>query len=131
MAENLRAPIVDALTAALPADEWKIIGYASMPERVDQRTVAVWAATIEPSTRLKRGQYAVGVQLKVATPHQDVAKADDDLDGALLDVLDVLLGLRAVSFESAERTTNDAKTQHTWDITVSQILVATPESPED
>ncbi len=130
MATSLRAAVVDALTAALPGDEWKIIGYADMPERVERRTVAVWASAIQPSERLKKGQYAVTVQLEIATPHQDIAKADDDLDDALLAVLPVLFEL-GVAFERAERTTNEAKTQHAWNVTVSQILIVTPESPED
>ena len=128
---NLRSAVVDALTAALPANEWAIVGYADMPTRVEKRTVAVWASRIEPSTRLKGGQYALEVQLEVATPHQDITKADDDLDGAVLDVLDVLFGMSSVVLNQAERTTNEAKTAHAWNITVSQILIATPESPED
>lgn len=131
MATNLRATVVNALTAALPADEWAIVGYADMPTRVERRTVAVWASRIEPSTRLKRGHYDLEVQLEVATPHQDIAKADDDLDGAVLAVLDVLLGMPEVTFGQAERTTNETKTAHAWNVTVQQILTATPESPED
>lgn len=131
MAENLRAPIVDALTAGLPADDWAIIGYPDSPERVEKRTVAVWAARIVPAPRLKGGQYVLEMTLEVTTPHQDVRQADDDLDGALLAVLDVLFAMPAIVFTSAERTTNDAKTSHSWTVRVEQILTATPESPED
>lgn len=128
---NLRGEVVAALTAGLPAGEWVIVGYADAPTRIEKRTAVVWAATIEPSARLKKGQYALQLQVEVATPHQDVAKADDDLDGAVLDVLDVLLAMPSISFERAERMTNDAKTAHGWAITVQQILTATPDTPED
>lgn len=131
MADNLRALIVDALTAALPADEWVIVGYADMPTRIEKRTVAVWASQIEPTQRLKPGQYALEVRLEVTTPHQDVRKADDDLDGAVLAVLDVLFAQPAVIFNRAERITNDEKTAHAWAVYVQQILTATTESPED
>lgn len=132
MAEpNLRGPLVAALTAALPADEWTIIGYPDAPERVERRTVAVWAATIQPAPRLKAGQFVLAMSLEVLTPHQDVRQADDDLDGALLAVLDVLLAQPSIVFTSAERTTNNAKTAHAWSIRVEQILTVTPESPED
>jgi hypothetical protein len=125
---SLRAQLVDALTAALPVSEWAIVGYADIPARIEKRTVVVWAAQIEP-VRLKAGQYSLEMQVRVITPHQDVEKADDDLDGALLAVLDILLGLRGVTFDSAERQADNG--QHWWAITTHYGLAVTPETPED
>lgn len=126
---NLRAPIVAALTESLPADEWVIIGFPDTPTRIAKRTVAVWAATIEPAPRLKAGHFAVEMTLEVTTASQDVRKADDDLDGAVLAVLDVLLAMPSIVFVRAERTTNDDKTQHSWTVTVQQVLTAIPTAP--
>lgn len=123
---NLRQDIVDALTAGLPAGEWKIIGYPSTPTRVEKRTAAVWTSQITPQTGLGSA-YDLEQKIEVTTPYESVENADDDLDGALLELLSVLWAMRSITFTSAERTVSQEGTQHSWTVTVHNILTAVPE----
>ena len=59
--------------------------------------------------------------------HQDPARADDDLDDALGDVLDVLWTTSGVLFESATRTSINNDTVQAWTLTVTAVITATQE----
>ena len=124
MALNLRALVVDALKNGLPTG-WKVIGHPDVPDRASGRTACVWTTSIKPQPAAP-STYEVTLTVAVLTPHQDARKADDDLDPALFEVLEVLWGVDQLVFDGAERSTYGSTTP-AWDITVRTAFTATPE----
>lgn len=125
---DLRSQVVAPLKAGLPEANYKVEGYpSSVPVRPTKRTVCVWTTDIRPLQQAP-SQYEVDCTVLVVTPHQDPAKADDDLDAALSDVLTILwTDAPGVRFVSATRTSFNDDTVQAWNVSVITNITTTEE----
>lgn len=124
---NLRSVVTDALNdpdSGLDLTKYKVMGYPGTPTRPTKRTVSVWPVTITPLPQAP-SQYRVELTVVVLSSHQDPTKAEDDLDEALADVLDVLWSAPGVMFESATRTSFKEDTVQAWSLTFAAVITAT------
>ena len=120
---NLRAIVAEPLAAAL-GDGWTVIGHPDLPVRPSGHVVGVYTTDLKPLPSAP-SSYEATLVVVVLTDSQDPRKADDDLDPALLEVLQVIWTIPDVVFESAQRVTRGDS--HCWDITVRTAFTATPE----
>lgn len=100
MSTPARKQLVADLKAALPR-EYAVIGYPS--DRVTRRTVAVWQETVTKTEQFGPPRLQVALAVWILTGQEDPAKADDELDAALLDVLTAMQPLTWVDWQTAER----------------------------
>jgi hypothetical protein len=113
---SYRQDVVDQIAPLLP-DEWTVLPYSDEPDVLDRPTVMVTAVAIDPS-RLA-SHYDVTMHVYVLVPNRDdVAIDSDDVDDAVLETLDALLRLKAVTQGSAERATFQGGSP-CWDITIT------------
>lgn len=126
---NLRGIITDALRdpdTGLDPSKYAVGGYPGVPTRPSKRTVSVWPVELSPLPQAP-SQYRAQLTVLVITPLQDPAKADDDLDEALGDVLDVMWATNGVLFDSATRTSFNEDTVQAWSLGFTVNIIATPE----
>ena len=120
---SYRQDVVDQIDPLLPA-EWTILPYSDEPDVLDRPTVMVTATDINPS-RLA-SQYDVTMHVYVLIPNRDdVALDSDDVDDAVLETLDALLRMRAVTQGNATRATFQGG-HPCWDITITITATVAP-----
>ena len=120
---SYRQDVVDQIAPMLP-DEWTILPYSDEPDVLDRPTVMVTATDIDPA-RLA-SHYDVTMHVYVLTPNRDdVALDSDDVDDAVLETLDALLQMKAVTQGNANRATFQGN-HPCWDITITITAIVTP-----
>lgn len=126
---NLRSIVTEALRdpdSGLDLSKYVVMGYPGSPSRPSKRTVSVWPVTLTPLPQAP-SQYKVELTVLILSAYQDPAKADDDLDEALADVLDVLWSAPGVMFDTATRTSFNDDTVQAWSLTFNAVITATEE----
>ena len=120
---SYRQDVVDQIAPMLP-DEWTILPYSDEPDVLDRPTVMVTATDIDPA-RLA-SHYDVTMHVYVLTPNRDdVALDSDDVDDAVLETLDALLQMKAVTQGNANRATFQGG-HPCWDITITITATVEP-----
>lgn len=122
---SLRSELTTLLTDGLPAV--KVIGYPAGLDAVTKRTLALWATDLTHLDAAPNGHYRVEFTVQLFSQYPDPARADDDLDGFLTDVLEVLWPSRRYVLERAERTTSQSDALQSWTLTVHAGLTITEE----
>ena len=104
---SVRTDLVDALTAALPVDVYRVTGSPSVPDMIKADTfdVRAWASKFTPGPG--SGQVQIDLTVWVLTPLQSPGPTDDALDGASDEVMAVLYELPWLSAPTAERGVMD------------------------
>lgn len=134
--ESARTVLAEALAEGLPetytdpsgrALTYRVTGFQRQLDRVDSRTLMVWQDRLTPQG-IGTDRAAVTLTVWVLTPFDTSPAADDDLDDALLDVLNVLHGRRDFVWTDAERGVL-ADTWHGYKLTVRAggHIIRTPE----
>ena len=120
---SYRQDVVDQIAPMLP-DEWTVLPYSDEPDVLDRPTVMVTATDIDPA-RLA-SQYDVTMHVYVLIPNRDdVALDSDDVDDAVLETLDALLQMKAVTQGNASRVTFQGG-HPCWDITITITATVEP-----
>lgn len=120
----LHQQLVDTLTDQLGTG-YSVLSYP--PDAPPGRAVAVWTTNVTPGQGALAGQYVAEFTVELYTRHTDPEQAESDLAASLEAVLDVLWRHDSYVLTRAERTTNEARTQHQWTLTVVGGLEITPE----
>lgn len=117
---SARTELAAALKRQLPAN-WAISGRAQTPDTVVRPTVIVQTERLErPTTARLHAFVAVHLAVWVLVAADDAEKADDALDAAATNVIDVIDRLASFDWTSAERGTLDAF--HSFKISVQALL---------
>lgn len=123
MSDSVRSYLVDELTP-LVNQGWRIIREQRMPETIDTITVVLKHSRIEKLPEAPMGALRNEVVLTVADPHEDIAKAEDALDDAVVDLLSVIDKHDSINWTEARKAkVNDNILG--WDITLTVITTAT------
>ena len=120
---SYRQDVVDQIAPLLPL-EWDVLPWSDEPDVLDHPIVMVTATDIDPH-RLA-SQYDITMHVYVLIPnHDDVAVDSDEVDDAVLETLDALLHMRAVTQGNATRATFQGG-HPCWDITITITATVTP-----
>lgn len=99
---------------------WKVIPEQRMPDTIKSTTVVLKHLSIEKLAEAPAGHLRNEVVLTVATPHEDIAKAENALDDAVVKLLSTLDGHKTINWASAKKAqVTDAYLG--WDITLTVI----------
>lgn len=100
---TLRAQIVDTLKLSLPR-HWRFITSEGMPDRIDVPTVTVRQYEIEKLPQAPTGAYRYNFTVQLLSPVTDTAKAEDQLDELLPELLLALDDIPYVLWTTATKT---------------------------
>lgn len=121
---SVRTDLATALATAL-GDDYRVVGWQHGIDRVPKRTVMVWVDALTP-VGISSDNLKVDLALWVLTPSEDTPTADDDLDDALLDVIEALRPLTAFTWTRAQRGVYEDRF-HGYQLTISAAGRVTPE----
>lgn len=117
-----------AAELALPAD-WAVIPEQRFPETIAKTTVVLQHTRIEKLPEAPIGHLRHTIELSVIDPRQDIAKAEDALDDALVTLIQSLDGHPAINWTGAEKTMH-RDTYVAWNLTLT-VITSTPEPDEE
>jgi len=118
-ANTVRSDLADLLTPKLPAD-WKIIPNQTVPETLHTVTVVLKHYKLEKLPEAPQRHLSNSFTLTVASPLTTIAKAEDDLDDAVLELVTTIDTLSSVDWTDATKVlVNDSYIG--WDISLTVI----------
>lgn len=123
---TLHAQLVQTLRDGLGLG-YTVLDFPTGTDAPTGRTVNVWTTTLAPGEGAMAGRFQVDYVLELTTRYTDPTMAEADLGASLADVLDVLWRSETYVLTKADRMTNEARTLHTWQLTVVGGLEITPE----
>ena len=118
MSDSVRAFILEQL--ALP-DEWRQIPEQHVPEVIDRETVVVKHTRIEKLPEAPVGHLRHEVILAVFIPNRDLARAEDRLDEAVLELLQAIDGHAQINWREAEKVVSSGNQYPGWELSLTVI----------
>lgn len=106
--QHPRKQLAGLLTTALPAT-WRVVAAKRSIDPPVKTTVVVKQLGVDKPPQLPRGARTIRFVLTLISRHTDPDKAEDDLDSALPDLLDVLDQVRNLTWTSSDYVLVDDK----------------------
>lgn len=126
--DKIRAYVIGEAVAALPAT-WDVKSGLAPITTISKRTVFVDYKELEPLPEAPIGQALCVMTLAFVSPHEDLAKAEDDADSCVVDlVLAFDAHERIVWRRAAKRAINE--TYLGWLVEVG-VIAATVKTPPE
>lgn len=127
MSHSTARAYLDEVFAPLLPEEWKWIPYQRNLDALESVTVVWKQSTLSRLREAPIGTVLVEGTITILSPHQDVERAEEDLDEAVLDLVLAIDSLPALAWSGATKVSlND--TFFGYDLTVSTTVTA-PTSP--
>lgn len=120
----LRDPLVQALKAGLPGTY--TVWDDDLPGTLTKRSVAVFTRNLKALPEAPIASYALTLSVLVVSPLEDPAKAEDQRDSMLLDVLGALWDADGVLVDECRvadySPSSDGPTYLVWEIDTTSIV---------
>ena len=124
MSTSGRKVLSDALKVSLPG--WLVLSTARSLDNVSKNTCVLWTAKRKRDEQIQMSLLTDEIELWVFVPTDNVDKIEDDLDDALLEVMEALEQNNAFAWQEAERGVLADKFSG-WHLTVTCINNVTNE----
>lgn len=129
MFDNVRGYVLEMLD--LPP-EWKQVAEQRIPSTIDRPTVVLKHSRVEKLKEAPIGQLRHEVILAVFVPNRDLARAEDELDSAITEIIAALDGHSTLNWTEAEKVVTPDGQFPGWEITLSVLTgIATPPPAPD
>lgn len=125
---NIREHVIDQIKPVLPAD-WKLVAHATV-DKLDTTLVTIFIKSI---TRLPQApqtsQRFYNLTLSIFSPLSDPARADNDLDDKIIELLAAIEGIENLRWTKAERVFGGPSAEYLgFDIDLEVPYAPTPEN---
>lgn len=126
MSDSVRAYVLTELD--LPSD-WRQIEEQRLPEVIDRETVIVKHTRIERLPDAPIGHLDNEVILAVFVPNRDLARAEDRLDNAIVELLAAIDAHPKIGWREAEKVVTPGQQYPGWELTLRVITEKTTPTP--
>ena len=126
MSDNVREYVLNQLP--IPA-EWRSIDVQRIPDVIERETVIVKHARIEKLPEAPNGHLRNEVILAVFIPNRDLARAENRLDLAVLDLIGMIDKHPYINWSEAEKVITPNGAYPGWEISLTVNTEATPDTP--
>ncbi len=113
-----RALLMAKLQPHLPAD-WRLIKYEDNSDEPDRVLIKVRVAGVSRFKEAPRGFYSTEAVLELITPETDPEKAEDSLDVALFDLIDILDSINPNLWSTSKKVLDAGLKRLAYDITIN------------
>lgn len=125
MFDNVRGYVLDMLDLP-PA--WRQVPEQRIPATIDRPTVILKHARVEKLREAPIGQLRHEVILAVFVPNRDLARAEDELDVAITEIIAALDGHPTLNWTEAEKVVTPDGQFPGWEITLTVLTgIAKPD----
>lgn len=121
---SARTALTETLKIRLPANRYRIIAAASMPDDVARPTIVVWQDNVRRHDQIGHDRLMVDLSLMLLVGHNDAEKAEAALEDGLTDLVQALHTVDWLHWTEAERLTYglpDGPSYHAYRVTLTSL----------
>lgn len=127
MFDNVRGYVLNMLE--LPS-EWRQIQEQRIPATIERTTVILKHARVEKLREAPIGHLRHEVILAVFVPNRDLARAEDELDVAITEIIASIDGHSTLNWTEAQKIVTPDGQFPGWELTLTVLTgIATPDPP--
>jgi len=101
--------------------EWRLVKYEDNTDEPDKVLVKIRQRGVSRLKEAPQGFYTTQFVLELVTPETDVTKAEDSLDVALFDLLDILDTINPTLWVTTEKIFDALLKRLAYDVTVNLV----------
>jgi len=109
--------------------EWRLVKYEDNSDEPDRVLVKVRQRGVSRLKEAPQGFYTTQFVLELVTPETDVTKAEDSLDVALFELLDILDTINPTLWQSTEKVFDALLKRLAYDVTVNLVTNKDGQTP--
>lgn len=115
-----RAQLIRQLKPSLPKS-WRLIKFEDNLDEIDRITVMVRIQSVSRMPEAPQGFYLTTAVLELLTPQTDLSLAEDSLDVALFDLLDILNTIKPNLWVSTQKVLDAGTKRLAYDVTIHHV----------